>query len=30
MLAQVHRAFSVVFLILLLIWAFGCETNHFG
>ena len=28
MLAQVHRAFSVVFLILLLIWAFGCETNH--
>lgn len=28
MLARVHRAFSVVFLILSLIWTFGCETNH--
>lgn len=28
MLAQVHRAFSVVFLILSLIWIFGCETKH--
>ncbi len=28
MLMQVGRTFSVVFLILSLIWAFGCETNN--
>ena len=28
MLAQVHRAFSVVFLILSLIGTFGCETYN--
>ena len=27
MLMQVHRTFSVVFLILSLIGTFGCETN---